>query len=94
MILGAILTFILILLAIIGLFWNFFGIPLGIVLAILKKNKKITLSRKQILLITFGGLGLLVSALVIFFILSIVLGLFGTQPANLTLPDINTTSGS
>jgi hypothetical protein len=93
MILGSIITFILILIALIALFWNIFGIPLGIVLVILKRNKKVTLSSKQILVITFGGLVVLGAAFILFFIFSVVLGfLGGPSTSTLTLPPVESSN--
>ena len=87
-IIGAIVSFILILASMVGLFWTMVGIPAGGVLFILKANKKVNLTQKKILLIMFGGLGLLIGSFVLFFLLSVILGFLGISLTNLTLPEI------
>ena len=87
-VIGAIVTFILVIATMVGMFWTFVGLPVGLVLFILKANKKNKLSQKKLLLITFGGFGLLVGSFVLFFLLSLILGLFGVSLTQLSLPKI------
>lgn len=85
-IVSAIISFILIISSIIGLFWLMLGVPAGLVLIILKANHKVKLTTKQILLCMFGGLGLMVISFVFFFILSVILGFFGIPLSQINLP--------
>ena len=85
---GAIFTFLLIIASLVGLLWTMVGLPVGIVLLILKSNKKTDISKKRILILTFGGIGLLTISFVLFFILSVILSFFGHSSSSLILPNI------
>lgn len=83
---GAILTFILTFASMIGMAWSAFGLPVGLVLLLLKAFHKIDLNTKTILLITFGGIGLVIVSFGLFFFVSVIFSFFGVSLTNLSLP--------
>lgn len=75
----------------ISVFWSMIGVPVGIVIALLKLLKLEGLKNlrwKKILLFCFGGVGLLIGAFIIFFIINVIAGMFGFQASTLSLPRV------
>lgn len=62
---------------VIGNFWSVIGVPVGIILFILKRFNKFHASNKKIFWWCFGGVVLISAAFVLYFIVSLIQGLLG-----------------
>lgn len=67
-------------------FYNFFAIPIGLVLIILKAFKKIHYRWRTVLLIGFGGLLLVIAVFILNFLIIFIAALMGVNNAQFDLP--------
>jgi hypothetical protein len=72
------------LISVIATYWCI-TVPVGIVVAILKKFNKVKLSWNKIWLYFFGGIGLLVIDFLLFFIVNLIARLIGVHVHFITL---------
>jgi len=89
MIVGQIINIIYVFAMLIAIIWFIVGMPLGIVfgiLAITGNNQDQNAKYKKIALISLAGLPLLVLLFLIYFLLNIVLSLFGVSMSSFSIP--------
>lgn len=84
----SILSGVLVFVVIVSLFWTIIGIPVGIILLILKHANKFHGSKKKLFWWCFGGIISLIAAFVLFFIVSVIQGFLGISVATLPLPNL------
>lgn len=85
------ITVLLVIVTIISTWWTILGIPVAIVLVIVRaieKEKTQKVRYKKFILFSLTGIPSLIACFVLYFILSFLLALFGVHLKNFQLPTI------